>query len=515
MSSIEDALKQWKAPGCASLPGAGFFGDGTLAKTQHREAMRTQALSRGAMKNLTQISDIRTRLSKGESRGTRMRRISTDLLWIYPSLFASSAFPLTRVCKSHMHICIILIAWVHLTGFWGGVRVDAQTTGQGREFHETYDLAPNGTISVSSTNGNIRVTSWGESRVKVDAVKRGRPDEFARVEIQVTARPERIEIRTVYPRGRSTDVSVDYDLKVPRTADLNSLNMTNGEITVTGPLARVTARSTNGSVAAQEVNEMASLASTNGSIKASKIGGELRAITTNGDVNVSDVATLLNAQSINGSVTALNIKNSATAGANNGSVRLERVGGRAIARSQNGSVLVNDAGGDVEAGGISGDITVTNARGLVTAGTVSGNIIVRGADEGVRANTVSGRVDISNAKGRIEANSVSDSISLSNVDSRGVVATCVSGSVRFGGTLSSDGVYNFGSHSGDVVLTLPSDSSFRLTARSNNGSINTDFPCQLSSSTSSREIRCTVGKGGAEVRASSFSGSVQIRKSIK
>jgi DUF4097 and DUF4098 domain-containing protein YvlB len=420
-----------------------------------------------------------------------------------------------RQIFASLRLCVILLAGWLFTAFWDAASASVQTAGQGREFHETYDLAPNGTISVSNMNGNIRVTSWGESRVKVDAIKRGEQDDFARVEIQVTARPERIEIRTVYPRGRSTDVSVDYDLKVPRTADLNSLNITNGDITVTGPLARVTARSTNGGVTAQEVNEMASLASTNGSIKAAKIGGELRAITTNGDVNVSDVATLLNAQSINGSVNALQIKNNATANANNGSIRLERVGGRAIARSQNGAVVVNDAGGDVEAGSISDNVTVTNARGLVTASTVSGSIIVRRADEGVRATAVSGRVDISDAKGRIEASSVSDSISLSNVDSRGVVATCVSGSVRFGGTLSGDGVYNFGSHSGDVILTLPTDSSFRLTARSNSGSINTDFPCQLSSSTSSKEIRCTVGKGGAEIRASSFSGSVQIRKSIK
>ncbi len=411
--------------------------------------------------------------------------------------------------------CVILISCWLFTAGWDAASASVQTTGQEREFHETYDFAPNGTISVSNTNGNLRVTSWTESRVKVDAIKRGRPDDFGRVEIQVIAKPERIEIRTVYPRGRSTDVSVDYDLKVPRTADLNSLNLTNGDITVTGPLARVSARSTNGSITVNEVNEMATLASTNGSIKATKIGGELRANTTNGDVNVNDAATLLNGQSVNGTVTAIQIKNNATAGTNNGSVRLESIGGRAIARSQNGSVLVNDAGGDVEAGSISDNITVTNARGLVTANTVSGNIVVRKADEGVRATTVSGRVDISDAKGRIEANSVSDSVNLSNVDSQGVVASCVSGSVRFGGKLSSEGVYNFSSHSGEVVLTLPSDSSFRLTARSNNGSINTDFPCQLSSSVSSREIRCTVGKGGAEVRASSFSGSVQIKKSIK
>lgn len=391
----------------------------------------------------------------------------------------------------------------------------SQGQGQGQEFHETYDLAANGTISLNNTNGNVRVTSWGENRVKVDAVKRGRRDDFSRVEIQVVAKPERIEIRTVYPRGRSTDVSVDYDLKVPRTADLNSLNLTNGEVTVSGPLARVSARSTNGSISVQEITEMATLASTSGSIKATKIGGELRAVTNNGNVTVIDAATLLNAQSTNGSVSVLQIKNNATAGTNNGSIKLERIGGRAIAHSQNGRVTVNDAGGDVEAGSIGDDITVTNAHGLVTANTVSGSIVVRRAEGGVRATTVSGKVEISDTRGRIEARSVSDSIVLSNLESQGVVASCVSGSVRFGGKLASDGVYNLNSQSGEVVLSLPPDSNFRLTARSISGSINTDFPCQLSSTVSLREIRCTVGNGGAEVRASSFSGSVQIRKSIK
>lgn len=392
------------------------------------------------------------------------------------------------------------------------VSAAGQASVQGREFHETYELAPGGTINVSNANGNLRVTSWGENRVQVDAIKRGRQDDFARVEIQVVARPERIEIRTVYARGRATDVAVDFNLKVPRGADLNSLNITNGEITVTGPLARVAARSTNGSITAQEVNESATLASTNGAIRAAKIGGELLAKTVNGDVNVNEVATLVNAQSLNGSVTAVQIKNNATAGTNNGSIRLERVGGRAIARAQNGSVLVDDAGGDVEAGSLSDKVTVTNARGLVTASSVSGNIIVRSVNEGVRATTVSGSIEISEARGRIEANSVSESITLNILESKGVVASCISGNIRLGGKLAADGVYNLSSHSGDVVLSLPANSNFRLTAKSNNGSISTDFPCQLNSTTASREIRCTVGNGGAEVRALSFSGSVQIRK---
>src|SRR5215468_2279378 len=90
---------------------------------------------------------------------------------------------------------------------------------QSSELRETYDLAPGGVISVSNTSGYIHVTSWSENRVKVDAVKRGRRDEDAgQIEIQVTPRPGRIDIRTIYPRNEDSRISVDYDLKVPRGA---------------------------------------------------------------------------------------------------------------------------------------------------------------------------------------------------------------------------------------------------------------------------------------------------------
>ncbi|HMB27766.1 MAG TPA: hypothetical protein VKS99_06645, partial [Blastocatellia bacterium] len=97
----------------------------------------------------------------------------------------------------------------------------AQSAEQSRELHETYDLAPGGVVSVNNTSGYVRVTSWGEDRVKVDAVKRGRRDEdLGQVQIQVTPRSGRIDIRTTYLRNDDSRISVDYDLKVPRGAVL-------------------------------------------------------------------------------------------------------------------------------------------------------------------------------------------------------------------------------------------------------------------------------------------------------
>lgn len=384
---------------------------------------------------------------------------------------------------------------------------------QGRELHETYDIAPNGTVSVSNTSGNIRVTSWNENRVKVDAVKHGRnEDEINQVQIQVNATAGRLEIRTIYPRSRM-NVSVDYDLKVPATVALNAITSTSGEVTLTGPIANATARSTSGNVMARAITESASLTSTSGNVTAEKVGGELRATSTSGNVTVTDVGSRLYAQSTSGNVRAVQIRDDATASATSGNVTLEKVGGRATGRSMSGRVAITDAGGDAQADSLSDTVTIINVRGRATASSVSGDAIVRQAGEGARATSVSGSVELTDVKGRVEAGTTSGSIQMANVDSRDVSAKCTSGDVRFTGKLHEDGLYTFESFSSNVILFVPADSQFRLTARSRSGSINTEFPLQVSGLGGERGlVSGTVGKGGAEIRASTFSGNVYIKK---
>ena len=160
---------------------------------------------------------------------------------------------------------------------------------QGREFHEAYELAPNGVVTVSNTSGNIRVTGWDENRVKVDAVKRGgREDEVELVEIRVTATRERIEIQTLYPRGRQMNLSVDFDLKVPRGAILEPINTASGNVTILGPVQRVTAGSRSGNLSATDINDAATLNSRSGNVTAIRVKGELRAETSSGEVVVEE-----------------------------------------------------------------------------------------------------------------------------------------------------------------------------------------------------------------------------------
>ncbi|MGH9798821.1 MAG: DUF4097 family beta strand repeat-containing protein, partial [Blastocatellia bacterium] len=326
---------------------------------------------------------------------------------------------------------VITIWWLMLALAGGWQLVGAQTVGQDKEFHQVYDLAANGTVAVYNTSGAVRVSSWNENRIKVDAVKRGRNEaDFAKVQIEVIARPERVEIRAVYPSGfnwRSGGVTVELDVKVPRTSAVSPVNTTSGDITVTGPVERLTARATSGNVVAQDVTDAASLNSTSGDITAARIGGELRVNATSGTLTINEASSRVFAQTSSGSIRITQARDDVTATVNSGDIKLEKIGGRAIVRANSGWIVVNDVGGDVQATSYTDDITVSNVRGRATVSAISGNVILRGIAEGVKATAVSGSVSVSDSKGRIEVGTTSDSITLANLDSSEIVAKTTSG----------------------------------------------------------------------------------------
>jgi DUF4097 and DUF4098 domain-containing protein YvlB len=423
---------------------------------------------------------------------------------------------LTSVATSAIRLSALalIVVWCG-----GAVAVRAQESGM----HETYNLTPGGILSVNNTNGYIRVTTWDENRVRVDAVKQGgRGEDLSLVQIDVNAQPGAIYIKTIYPgdmnsdrRGRGNAVLVNYDLKVPRSALLNSLTSLNGEITVTGPAAQVTARSTNGDVSARDITGVATLTTINGRLTAARIGGALIANSTNGEISVDTAETTVNARAINGNVRAANIRGDSVFNTSSGNIRIERTAGRVISRALNGNVTVIDASGDVTADSPSSVVTVENARGRVTASTLSGQIIIRGASEGVRATLISGEIALSNIRGRIEIRSTSANIQLRNLDSREVQVNNSSGNIYFEGKLYQDGRYAFESFSGEITVLIPADTGFNLTARTTSGSINTEFPIQLAPGSSLggvRNLRGTVGNGGPDIITVGFSGSIFLKK---
>lgn len=398
--------------------------------------------------------------------------------------------------------------------------VPAQTIDQSRaELHETYSLNPGGTVSVSNVSGTIRVTGWGESKVQVDALKRrhrGR-DDLSQVEIQISAAADRLEIRTIYPRnrGRGFDISVDYTLKVPRTALLNSLTSVSGDVIVSDVSARAIARNVSGSITVRSVGET-SATSISGNVTATEVRGALTARSTSGDLEIGEVMSTVNGTTTSGSIRAVGIGDAAALTTTSGKVWGERIGGRVTARSMSGSVFIRDASGDVEAGSVSDNVTLEKIKGRATVSSISGNIITRAVQEGVRARTVSGSIEITGARGSISAESTSGEIRLQNMESDDVRARSHSGTVRFQGGVTENGRYDFDSFSGEIVVILPASANFELTARTSSGEIETDFPVQVGPGTdlssARRRIQATHGRGGAKLTLTGFSASIRLKK---
>jgi DUF4097 and DUF4098 domain-containing protein YvlB len=181
-------------------------------------------------------------------------------------------------------------------------------------------------------------------------------------------------------------------------------------------------------------------------------------------------------------------------------------------KSVSGVVVVAALGGKAKIDAVSGDVTLRGAAGaeikLVSGDLEIGNV---GGDAFIKA--VSGDITVTKIKGSVEADAVSGDIELRDVsEAQSVDVKTVSGNVIYVGTIKPGGRYELKTHSGDVRMTIPADSAFDFEANTFSGDIDSDFEITVSGKISPKEIRGTVGKGGATVTLKSFSGNVDLKK---
>jgi DUF4097 and DUF4098 domain-containing protein YvlB len=191
-------------------------------------------------------------------------------------------------------------------------------------------------------------------------------------------------------------------------------------------------------------------------------------------------------------------------------------------KSISGDTTIARVSGEVRAEAVSGNVTVTAAPRLAVARTVSGNVTVRDVAGGTNLSigTVSGEIFASGLKARsLECGSVSGDIQLTGVEVERLLAKSVSGNIEFAAALARGGRYDFSSHSGDVRITLTSQTGFELDASTFSGSVRSDFPVTLRADSASRErrdsnrtIRGSYGDASALLSLKTFSGTVVITR---
>ncbi len=149
-------------------------------------------------------------------------------------------------------------------------------------FDRTFDVRPGILFALNNTNGRITIHSWDQPRVQVHALKHveSRDSEAAtkalrELKIEPTVTADAVRINTNYPRrsesffdwiaGTNVSMSVQYDVTVPRSMNLNIEN-------------------TNGAIDIRDVRGSHQISNTNGHIELARCAGDVEAETTNGAI---------------------------------------------------------------------------------------------------------------------------------------------------------------------------------------------------------------------------------------
>ena len=124
----------------------------------------------------------------------------------------------------------------------------------------------------------------------------------------------------------------------------------------------------------------------------------------------------------------------------------------------------------VYAGSQNGDIMIERVTKLVEAGTLGGSISLKDSSGSMHLSAASGVVAAVNVRGgdaddTFEVGTVSGDIQLDRISNQKVLAKTVNGTMMMTGPLVKAGYYTFSNVTGDVLLTLPTDASFRLNAK--------------------------------------------------
>ena len=176
---------------------------------------------------------------------------------------------------------------------------------------------------------------------------------------------------------------------------------------------------------------------------------------------------------------------------------------RVSATSQSGTITLNQVRAEADLSTIGGRISVRDSTGAFKLHTIGGSIDARGLGPAVPGDS-------------LDADTVGGEIMLDRIQHQRVKVGSVSGEAEYAGPLARGGHYSFHSISGRLRLTLPANSSFRLSGTlGTGGELSSDFNVTTEKGSKynpMRTISGIAGSGDASINVSYFTGSIQIRK---
>jgi hypothetical protein len=195
--------------------------------------------------------------------------------------------------------------------------------------------------------------------------------------------------------------------------------------------------------------------------------------------------------------------------AGSGNLEVHGIEGPANFTSGSGDVHASEINKDVQIICGSGDVELSRVKGQVQVNTGSGDVSLETIGGQIRIQTGSGSIEISNPAQALEASTGSGDVTIKEASADIRVRTS-SGDVDAEGNPGESNYWDFHTVSGEVVLHVPSNASFRLYARSKSGEIDAAIPIMMEGTAAKHELRARIGDGKARVEIQTSSGDISL-----
>jgi hypothetical protein len=247
---------------------------------------------------------------------------------------------------------------------------------------------------------------------------------------------------------------------------------------------------------------------------------------------------------------SLPAKTSLTANTNHGDINISGVTGAVTAATQHGDIEIHDAGSDVTAQLQSGDARISNVTGNLRitgrgneievndvagdatfAGEFFGPIRVRNVSKTThyasekadlmlvhmtgRLELDSGEIDVSDVVGSAKLSTHDKDMEVENVAGRLDIAD-THGTIKVSYSQPPCADINIANESGEVDLTLPSESKFQISVVSSSGEVQSDFDdstLKLDNENGMGRLSGSVGAQGPKISIATSYGTIYVRKS--
>lgn len=253
-----------------------------------------------------------------------------------------------------------------------------------RTEQRTEKLAFGSKLWVKNRNGGIRVTGWDKEEVVLNA--QIRDSEKRKIELVFQRKGQDLDIEALFQQpswsfGVYISPRCEMVLQVPRK--------------LLGHF-----RTTNGTVAVENLDGYARCEATNGAILVSHLRGEVHVDTTNGPIEARGLAARIKGSTTNGRIVLEDVEGGVQLETTNGGVRARNLDGWGEGihlESTNGAI-------DVELGKATGDLVAENSNGsleiripgaqVIEISKHSARVKVPGRQQAIRLETTNGSIRV-------------------------------------------------------------------------------------------------------------------------